>query len=47
VGLFETAYTVRLTTTASTEARLYSLRLITVTAAESSSWGAIKTIYDR
>jgi hypothetical protein len=47
VGLFETAYTVRLTTTASLELRLYSLRLLTLTPNSSSSWGAIKTLHLR
>jgi len=47
VGLFETAYTVRLTTMASTEVMLYSLRCITVTGNEASSWGEIKTFYSR
>lgn len=47
MGLFETAYTVRLTTMSALEARLYSLRLLTLTPNASSSWGAVKKIHTR
>lgn len=47
MGLFETAYTVRLTTMTAGELQLYSLRMYTLTPNASVSWGAIKQIHGR